>query len=107
MRTPLFGSPVPKGERQLCKFGIEKDIERSDLAIANNDDIQSGVVRGLAFRARAPCQNSPVVQGLWLSMRRIDEVWMCRAKVSRELVQSVVSNKGTGRDVQHAVFGIE
>ena len=35
----------------LSKFGIEKDVERSDLAVANNDDIQSGVVRGLAFRA--------------------------------------------------------
>ena len=40
-------------------------------------------------------------------MRRIDEVWMCRAEVSGELVQSVVSNKDTGRDVQHAVFSIE
>ena len=42
---------------------------------------------------------SPVVQGLWLSMRRIDEVGMCRAEVCGELVQSVVSNKDTGRDV--------
>ena len=42
-----------------------------------------------------------------LSMGRIDEVWMCRAEVAGELVQSVVSNKDTGRDVQHAVFGIE
>ena len=42
----------PQGCRApLCKFGIEKDVERSDLAIANNDDIQSGVVWGLAFRA--------------------------------------------------------
>jgi hypothetical protein len=32
-------------------FGIEKDVERSDLATAKNDDIQSCVVRGLAFRA--------------------------------------------------------
>ena len=40
-------------------------------------------------------------------MGRIDEVWMCRAEVSGELVQSVVSNKDTGRDVQHAVFSIE
>ena len=40
-------------------------------------------------------------------MRHIDEVWMCRAEVSGELVQSVVSNKDTGRDVQHAVFSIE
>ena len=93
--------------RPLCKFGIEKDVERSDLAVANNDDIQSGVVWGLAFRARAPCQNSPVMQGLCLSMGRIDEVRMCRAKVSGELVQSIVSNKDTGRDVQHAVFSIE
>jgi hypothetical protein len=42
-----------------------------------------------------------------LSMGRIDEVWMCRAEVSGELVQSVVSDKHTGRDVQHAVFSIE
>ena len=42
----------PKGCRgPLNKFGIEKDVERRDLAIANNDDIQSGVVWGLAFRA--------------------------------------------------------
>jgi hypothetical protein len=47
------------------------------------------------------------MQGLWLSMGRIDEVWMCRAQVSGELVQSVVSNKDTGRNVQHAVFSIE
>jgi hypothetical protein len=47
------------------------------------------------------------MQGLWLSMGRIDEVWMFRAEVSGELVQSVVSNKDTGRNVQHAVFGIE
>ncbi len=49
----------------------------------------------------------PVMQGLWLSMGRIDEVWMCCAEVSGELVQSVVSNKDTGRNVQHAVFSIE
>jgi hypothetical protein len=40
-------------------------------------------------------------------MGRIDEVWMCRAEVSSELVQSVLANKDTGRDVQHAVFGVE
>ena len=32
---------------------------------------------------------------------------MCRAEVSGELVQSIVSNKDTGRNVQHAVFSIE
>src|SRR5260370_10828122 len=47
------------------------------------------------------------MQGLRLSMWRIDEVWMGRAEVSGELVQSVVPNKDTGRDVQHAVFSIE
>jgi hypothetical protein len=47
------------------------------------------------------------MQGLWLSMGRIDEAGMCRAEVSGELVHSVVSNKDTGRDVQHAVFRIE
>ena len=47
------------------------------------------------------------MQGLWLSVGRIDEVWMCRAEVSGELVQSVVSDKHTRRDVQHAVLSIE
>ena len=37
--------------RLLRKFGIEKDVERSDLSVVNNDDIQSGVVWGLAVRA--------------------------------------------------------
>jgi hypothetical protein len=37
--------------RSLCKYGIEKDVERSALAIADNDNIQSGVVRNVAFRA--------------------------------------------------------
>ena len=48
------GAPCAEGAnsaRPLCKFGIEKDVERNDLAIANNDDIQSGVVWGLTFRA--------------------------------------------------------
>src|SRR5713226_4797088 len=47
------------------------------------------------------------MQGLWLSMGRIDEVWMCRAEVSSKLVQCVVSNEDAGRNVQHAVFSIE
>src|SRR6476469_6671413 len=47
------------------------------------------------------------MKGWWLSMRRIDEVWMCPAEVSSELVQSVVSNKDTGRNVEHAVFSVE
>ena len=47
------------------------------------------------------------MQGLWLSMGLINEMWMCRAEVSGELVQSVVSNKDTRRSVQHAVFSIE
>ncbi len=47
----ILAKPPWRVPRPLCKFGIEKDIERSDLAIANNDDIQSGVGWGLAFRA--------------------------------------------------------
>jgi hypothetical protein len=93
--------------RPLCKFGIEKDVKRGDLAIANNGDIQSGIVRGRAFRARAPCQNSPVMQGLRVSMGRVDEVRMRRAEVFGEFVQGVAPNKDTGRDVQHAVFSIK
>ena len=50
--TPFGREGKPQGCRDaLCKLGIEKDVERSDLTIANNDDIQSGVVWGLAFRA--------------------------------------------------------
>ena len=47
-RGKTLAAVVP---RPLCKFGIEKDVERSDLSVVNNDDIQSGVVWGLAFRA--------------------------------------------------------
>jgi hypothetical protein len=47
------------------------------------------------------------MQGLWLSMGRVDEVWVCRAEVSSELIQCGVSNKDAGRNVQHAVFSIE
>ena len=61
LEHPLDPRVSRKDAARLCKYGIEKDVERSDLAVANNDDIQSGVVWGLAFRARAPCQNSPVI----------------------------------------------
>jgi hypothetical protein len=47
------------------------------------------------------------MQGLWLSMGRIDEVWMCRAEVSSELGECVVSNKDAGRNVHHAIFSIK
>jgi hypothetical protein len=52
---PRFGVKQTRGKPQgcrgaLCKFGIEENVKRGDLAIANNDDIQSGVVWGLAFR---------------------------------------------------------
>jgi hypothetical protein len=47
----LSANSVNREGAALCKFGIEKDVEGSDLAIANNYDIQSGVVWGLAFRA--------------------------------------------------------
>ena len=47
----LSANSVSREGAALCKFGIEKDVEGSDLAITNNDDIQSGVVWGLAFRA--------------------------------------------------------
>ena len=50
--TPFGREGKPQGCRgPLSKFGIEKDVERRDLAIANNGDIQSGVVWGLALRA--------------------------------------------------------
>jgi hypothetical protein len=49
---------VVLGSRQ---FRIEKDIQLSDLALTNDDNIEPGVLGRLAFRARAPCNNSPVV----------------------------------------------
>src|ERR1700739_325840 len=47
------------------------------------------------------------MQGLCLAMVRIDEVGMCRAEISGKLVQSVVSNKDAGWDIQHTVVSIE
>jgi hypothetical protein len=40
-------------------------------------------------------------------MGRVDEVRMCRAQLSGELVESVVPHMGTWRDIQHTVFSIE
>ena len=77
-------------------------FRHQDLAIARRaiaDIIDAREFEAIR-QARAPRQNPPVMQGLWLSMGRIDEVWVCRAEVSGELVQSVVSNKDTGWDVQ-------
>ena len=43
------------------QFRIEKDVQLSNLARTNNDNIEPGVFGRLAFRARAPSKNSPVV----------------------------------------------
>jgi hypothetical protein len=52
----------PKRESLLLReFRIEKDVERRNLAVADDDNIEPGVLGRLAFRARAPCKNPPVV----------------------------------------------
>jgi hypothetical protein len=47
------------------------------------------------------------VRCLRLSTRGVDEVGMCRAEISGELVQSAVSNNDAGWGVWDAVFSIE
>ena len=46
------------------QFRIEKDVQRSDLVLTNDDDIQPGVFGRLAFRTGAPRRDSGVVEGL-------------------------------------------
>jgi hypothetical protein len=53
-------------------------VQRSDLALENNDNIQPGVLGRLAFRARAPSDDSPVVKGLGFAMGCVDKSGMTR-----------------------------
>jgi hypothetical protein len=43
------------------QFRIEKDVQHSDLVLTNDDNIEPGVLRRLAFRTGAPRKDSAVV----------------------------------------------
>jgi hypothetical protein len=58
--------------------GIEEYVERRNLAVANDDHIEAGIVGRLATRAGAPGQTARVVESLRFAVRDISEVRMGR-----------------------------
>src|ERR1700733_14540711 len=53
---------------------IEEHVQRRNLAVSDNDEIEPGVFGCTAFGARAPGQESAVVQDLRLSVRGLHEM---------------------------------
>src|SRR5882724_5338374 len=101
LRSDSIGSERALGRR------VEVNIKSGDLAVACDDEIDTGVCGCFALRPRAPCQTSRIVQDLGRAMMRIDIMGMRRSKIAGELVQCVATDKSAGRRVQHTVFGVK
>jgi hypothetical protein len=63
--------------------GIEEDVERRNLAVANDNYIQAGVVGFLAARAGTPSQpTGRILKSLRLAVGCVNEVRMCGTAIS-------------------------
>jgi len=81
---------APKSTRapwQLLRHGIEEHEERRDLAIANDDHIQTRVVGPLAARAGTPGQTTGIMEGLKLAVLCVSEARVGRADVASKFVE--------------------
>src|SRR3981081_58436 len=85
--SSTLGRPVQGSARALCGRQVEVNIKSRDLAVPCDDEIHTGVRGRFAFRPRAPCQASRIVQNLRRAVRRINIVWMRRSEIAGELVQ--------------------
>src|SRR5689334_13892485 len=79
--------------RRLRGDGIDKHVERRDLAVANDDDIQAGVFRRSAPWAGAPGQTAGIVESLRLAVWRVGEVRMGRTEVTGKFVEGFTPDK--------------
>ena len=68
----------------LRRDRIEERVERRNLAIANDDYIQAGVLGRLAARAGTPSEATGIVKSLRLAARGVNEVRMCGTKITGE-----------------------
>ena len=73
--------------RRLVGRRVQINIKSRDLAVACDDEIDTGVRGRFALRPRAPRQTSRIVQNLRRAMWRIDIMRMCRSKVAGKPVQ--------------------
>jgi hypothetical protein len=89
------------------RLGVEKPIERGDLAIADDDHVLAGVVGLFSSRTGTPRETAGVMECLRRAMRRVCEVRMRRARISCELVQRVVPHENALRYVNDTVIGAE
>lgn len=92
---------------ELREFWIEKNVQRSNPFVADNDDVQPGIIGSFASRTRTPGENSSVVKSLGLSMRRVCKMRVGRAKVTGELVHSVASDEHRWRNIEYAIVSVE
>ena len=78
---------------------IQEGVEDRDLAIANDDYVQAGVLGGLAARAGTPSQATCTLERLWLAMRSVNEVRMCGAELTGKFVEGFTSDKLAWPDI--------
>jgi hypothetical protein len=101
---------LPPG-RKICfaegRGRIQIDVESCDLAVPHEDEVLAGVARRLAPGPRAPSQASGVLQHLGLPRWRIDVVGMHAPKITRELVESIVSYDSAGGSVHDCILSVD
>src|SRR6202043_1565691 len=87
--------------------GIEEHVERRDLAVANDDHIHAGVSGRFAAWAGAPGQTAGIVESLRFAVRRVRKVRVGRTEITSEFVEGFTPDKRAGRNIEHAVLGVE
>ena len=85
---------------------IKEDIQRGDLPISDDDDIEPCIVRRLAWWPGAPYKASAVLNGLWSAMRCVDEIRMTGAQFTGDLINRRVADIAAGGKKNHAVIGV-
>jgi hypothetical protein len=83
---------------------VEEEIGGSDLAIADDDEIGSGVSRGSARAARRPTDPAPIAYHLGLGERLILEVGMSGLYCARHAVDLVATAVNAVGLVEYGLF---
>src|ERR1700759_4750423 len=92
----------PSGRR-----GVEEDIQRRNLVVVGNDDVDTGVSWRFARGPRTPIHTSAVLYCRRRAMRRIDIAGMTGTQVTADPVECVVAVVLVDRQIDYAVFGIQ
>jgi hypothetical protein len=93
--------------RQLRELWIEENIQRSNPPVADDYDVQPGVIGSFAFWPRTPGENASIVKSLGFSIRRVNKMRVGRTKITSELVQSIASDEHTWWNIEYAILSVE